>query len=86
MQHVIDEINSKFTFSITDDKISVHNKKEVAYVELTTIDDIVYIENSFTLPEFQKNNLNLSQLLNFESDLRCALYFDAGGYYLDSPF
>ena len=58
MQHVIDEINSKFTFSITDDKISVHNKKEVAYVELTTIDDIVYIENSFTLPEFQKNNLN----------------------------
>ena len=41
MQRVIDEINSKFTFSISDDKISVHNKKEVAYVELTTIDDIV---------------------------------------------
>ena len=56
MEHVI-ELNSKtFTFSISDDKISVHhNKKEVAYVELTTIDGIVYIENSYTSPAFQKN-------------------------------
>jgi hypothetical protein len=36
----MDELNRKgpFTFSISDDKISVHNKKEVAYVELTQID------------------------------------------------
>ena len=50
MQHVIDEINSKFTFSISDDKISVHNKKEV---ELTI---------DLTLPEFQKNRILAAML------------------------
>lgn len=60
MEHVVDELNRKcpFTFSISDDKISVHDKNEVAYVELTTIDGIVYIENSYTSPAFQKKYLN----------------------------
>ena len=59
MEHV-DELNRKcpFTFSIRDDKISVHDKNEVAYVELTQIDNVLYIENSYTSPEFQKKYLN----------------------------
>ena len=56
MEHV--KLNSPFTFSVSDDKISVHDKKEIAYVELTQIDDIVYIENSYTSPLFQKKYLN----------------------------
>ena len=56
MEHVVDELNRKrpFTFSISDDKISVHDKNEVAYVELTQINAIFYIENSYTSPKFQK--------------------------------
>lgn len=60
MEHVVNELNGEcpFTFSISDDKISVHDKKEIAYVELTQIDDILYIENSYTSPAFQKKYLN----------------------------
>ena len=39
MEHVVNEYGKHpFTFSVSDDKISVHNKKEVAYVELTQLD------------------------------------------------
>lgn len=60
MEHVVDELNRKcpFTFSIRDEKISVHDKKEIAYVELTQIDNVLYIENSYTSPLFQKKYLN----------------------------
>jgi hypothetical protein len=50
MEHVVDELNRKcpYTFSISDDK------NEVAYVELAQINSILYIENSYTSPVFQK--------------------------------
>ena len=60
MEPVVDELNGKcpYTFSASDDKISIHDKTEIAFVELTTIDGIVYIENSYTSPAFQKKYLN----------------------------
>ena len=50
MEQDVDELNRKcpFTFSISDDK------NEVAYVELTQINSIFYIDNSYTSPAFQK--------------------------------